>query len=66
MLIDQEKLIYIWHLNKMEDLKIYGINALALATSMTSANPVLQTLVLLLSIIYTVIGIYKRLKNNNK
>jgi len=50
----------------MEDLKIYGINVIALATSMTSANPVLQTLVLLLSIIYTVIGIYKRLKNNNK
>ncbi len=58
--------LYTWRLNKMEDLKIYGINAVALATSMTSANPVLQTLVLLLSIIYTVIGIYKRLKNNNK
>ena len=50
----------------MEDLKIYGINAVALATSMTSANPVLQTIVLLLSIIYTIIGIFKRLKKNNK
>jgi len=50
----------------VEDLKIYSINFIALATSMTSVTPVLQTFVLLLSIIYTVIGIYKRLKKENK
>ncbi len=46
----------------LEDLKIYGLAMFALATSISSANPMLQTVVLLLSILYTAIGIYKRLK----
>jgi hypothetical protein len=46
----------------MEDLKIYGFSAIALLTSVSPINPLLQTALLILSIIYTAIGIYKRLK----
>jgi hypothetical protein len=49
----------------MEDLKIYGISFFALMTSMSTVNPVLQAIVLTLTIVYTAIGIYKRLKNKN-
>jgi hypothetical protein len=51
---------------KMTDLKIYGINITALFASSPMANginPFLQTIVLLLTIIYTGINIYKKLKN---
>lgn len=50
----------------MTDLKIYGLNITALFASSEMAhglNPVLQTIVLLLTIIYTGINIYKKLKN---
>lgn len=50
----------------MTDLKIYGLNITALFASSDFAhglNPILQTFVLLLTIIYTAINIYKRLKD---
>lgn len=50
----------------MTDLKIYGLNITALFASsdmMNGINPLLQTIVLLLTIIYTGINIYKRLKD---
>ena len=50
----------------MTDLKIYGLNLTALFASSDMAhglNPILQTIVLLLTIIYTGINIYKKLKD---
>jgi hypothetical protein len=46
----------------MEDLKIYGFNAIALAISITEINPYLQTISLLLAIGYTIISISKKIK----
>jgi hypothetical protein len=49
----------------MTDLKIYGINITALIASspmVDGINPVLQTIVLLLTIGYTCINIYQKLK----
>lgn len=49
----------------MTDLKIYGINITALIASspmVNGINPVLQTIVLLLTIGYTCINIYQKLK----
>lgn len=46
------------------DLKIYGLNFTALFASSGMAvgiNPMLQTIVLLLTIIYTAINIYKKI-----
>tara|TARA_B100000941_G_scaffold113137_1_gene79488 strand:- start:410 stop:583 length:174 start_codon:yes stop_codon:yes gene_type:complete len=48
---------------KMQDLKIYGISLGGITFSiMPDINPMLQTVVLLLTIIYTVIGIMQKLK----
>jgi len=49
----------------MTDLKIYGINIAALVTSspmVSGINPMLQTIVLLLTIGYTCININKKIK----
>tara|TARA_B100000242_G_scaffold207451_1_gene150561 strand:- start:283 stop:429 length:147 start_codon:yes stop_codon:yes gene_type:complete len=47
----------------MQDLKIYGISLGGITFSiMPDINPMLQTVVLLLTIIYTVIGIMQKLK----
>lgn len=46
----------------MNDLKIYTANAIALAFSVTTINPYLQAISLLLAIVYTVISIYSKLK----
>ena len=49
----------------MTDLKIYGINITALLASSPLAgnlNPALQTGVLLLTIVYTLINIHSKLK----
>jgi len=46
----------------MEDLKIYGFNAIALALSITEINPYLQTVSLVLAIGYTIISISKKLR----
>ncbi|BAQ92583.1 hypothetical protein [uncultured Mediterranean phage uvMED] len=46
----------------MEDLRIYGFNAVALAFSVSSINPILQAVSLLLAIAYTIISINKKLK----
>lgn len=46
----------------MEQLKIYFLNAVALAISITEVNPYLQTISLSLAIIYTGIQISKKLK----
>lgn len=47
----------------MEDLKIYGLNIAAITgTSISEINPVLSTMVLSATLIYTVIQIYEKLK----
>lgn len=49
----------------MTDLKIYGINITALIASspmVNGINPILQTIVLLLTIAYTCINIYQKIK----
>ena len=46
----------------MEQLKIYGLNAVALAFSVSAINPILQAVSLLLAIAYTIISISKKLK----
>jgi len=46
----------------MEQLKIYGFNAIALVLSITEINPYLQTISLILAIGYTIISISKKLK----
>jgi|TARA_R110000737_G_scaffold308576_1_gene316642 hypothetical protein len=46
----------------MEDLKIAFTNIIALGLSISEANPVLQTVSLLLAIGYTSISIYKKLR----
>jgi hypothetical protein len=49
----------------MTDLKIYGINITALIASSPIAqgiNPLLQTVVLVLTIAYTIINIYQKIK----
>jgi len=47
----------------MQELKIYGINVGGFVFSlMPNINPMLQTIVLFLTIIYTVINIYKQIK----
>jgi hypothetical protein len=46
----------------MQDLKIAFTNIFALGLSVSEANPVLQTISLVLAIGYTLISIYKKLK----
>jgi hypothetical protein len=48
----------------MENLKIYTLNGVALLFSMSQINPYLQTISLLLAIVYTAIQIYKKLFRN--
>lgn len=51
----------------MNDLKIYGINVGAVAFSaIPNINPALQTIVLVMTIIYTGMNIYIKLKDRNK
>jgi hypothetical protein len=45
----------------MEDLRIYGVNVIALAFSVSAINPYLQAISLLLAIGYTIISIFKKL-----
>ena len=46
----------------MQDLKIYGLNIGAVVFSFaTDINPSLQTIVLIMTILYTGINIYKQL-----
>jgi len=57
--------IYIWHLNKMEVMKIFGLysaNIFALAFSVSEVNEVLQMIVMGATLTFTVIQIYKALK----
>lgn len=46
----------------MGDFKIYGINIGAIFLSLSDINPILQTLVLVATLIYTVINITQKLK----
>lgn len=47
----------------MQDLRIYGLNLGAIMFSTVSdINPALQTVVLVLTIIYTLTKIYKQIK----
>jgi len=47
----------------MEDLKIFGLNVGALVFSVIpDLNPILQTIVLLLTIAYTILMIIKKVK----
>jgi hypothetical protein len=51
------------NINNMEDLKIFGLNVGALLFStMPNLNPALQTIVLVLTIIYTTLMIIKKFK----
>ena len=50
----------------MQDLKIVITNGFALGLSMSDANVMLQTCSLILAIIYTIISIIKKIKNNGK
>jgi|TARA_B100000212_G_scaffold7669_2_gene5789 hypothetical protein len=51
----------------MNDLKIYGINVGAVAFSaMPNINPVLQTVVLVMTIVYTGMNIYIKLKDRKE
>ena len=48
----------------MQDLRIYGISLGGITFSiMPDINPILQTVVLLLTIVYTLIGIKNKLNN---
>ena len=45
----------------MQDLKLYGLNIGAmLFSAVNDFNPILQTIVLVLTIIYTAVNIYKQ------
>ena len=46
----------------MDNLKIYIFNGLALAFSVTDFNPILQSIALSLTIVYTLIQISKKIK----
>ena len=46
----------------MGDLKIYGINMGAIFLSLSDVTPILQALVLVATLIYTVINITQKLK----
>lgn len=49
----------------MEDLRVYSVNFFAIFISaLESLNPYLQSIVLILTIIYTSMGIINRFKNN--
>jgi len=51
----------------MEDLKIYGISLSAIGGSfIADLNPILSTLVLSATLLYTVIQIVEKLKNKKK
>jgi hypothetical protein len=50
----------------MQDLKIVVTNGFALGLSMSDANVTLQTCSLILAIIYTIISIIKKIKDNGK
>ena len=48
----------------MEDLKIYGLNFAAVGgVSIADINPILSTLVLIATLVYTIIQIAEKLKN---
>lgn len=46
-------------MNSLDSLKVYGLNITALFTTMAPLTQLLQTIVLLLTAIYTIIQIYK-------
>lgn len=46
----------------MESIKVYGLNITALFTTMAPLNQYLQTLVLSLTAIYTIMQIFKQVK----
>jgi hypothetical protein len=48
------------------DIKLYGLNAVALSLSMTNLEPALKIILLILSIGYTAIRIYSHFEDKNK
>ncbi len=46
----------------MEDLRIGFVNFFALGISISEANPMLQSISLILAVVYTSISIYKKLR----
>jgi len=48
------------------DIKLYGLNAVALSLSMTNLEPTLKIILLILSIGYTAIRIYSHFEDKNK
>ena len=49
----------------MESLKVYGLNITALFTTLAPLNQLLQTIVLILTAVYTVLQINKNLKKKS-
>ena len=64
--MEQVILFYLWHLNDMDDsMKIfttYAASLFALVFSISDINSLLQFLVLIATLVYTVINIYKSFK----
>ena len=48
------------------DIKLYGLNAVALSLSMTNLEPALKIILLILSIGYTAIRIYSHFAQKNR
>ena len=48
------------------DIKLYGLNAVALSLSMTNLEPALKVILLILSIGYTAIRIYSHFEDKTK
>jgi len=51
---------------EMTDLKLYALNVLAFSITLTSIEPILKIVLLVLSIGYTAIRIYSHFEDNNK
>jgi hypothetical protein len=51
---------------EMTDLKLYALNVLAFSITLTSIEPILKIVLLILSIGYTAIRIYSHFEDKNK
>jgi hypothetical protein len=51
---------------EMTDLKLYALNVLAFSITLTSIEPILKIVLLVLSIGYTAIRIYSHFEDKNK
>jgi len=51
---------------EMTDIKLYALNVLAFSITLTSIEPILKIVLLVLSIGYTAIRIYSHFEDKNK